>query len=345
MHRIASLEARSRGRQLTVAIGLLAELLATPMAARAGSPVTHPPSTDDARVSVRDGIATTVSDQVMTIGDAFGHWNGQGELLLLPSDVVGTSASSSVFTIGAVFARDDPGSGDCHPAVGAIRLTRTGAQVEFYPDAWNADEHLKLGVLDTSDAGRHTHALTSGRCRFTIRATTKILNEGRWQEVQQPSKPTLSEETVFPDPRIIANLNKLSETLAARPGSRFGQSQPWPQATIPHIFFGELTETAVGVNLTGSYTREEAERCPEVSGTVLLTPEGVHIKAPWPRENALTPGIVRNTGQRATTLILQNSQCRTELQVTRETSADGTWSRVPLASIPLALEQPAFQDP
>ena len=345
MHHIAWKKAKQGGQQLPVAISLLAGLLVlTPMTACAESPSQNSPSTDDATVSIRNGIVTTSTDQVMTISDAFRRWNGQGVLLLLPSEPFGTSEFPSAFTIGAVFAKDDPASGDCYPSVGAIRLSGGGTKVELYPEAWTSKENLKIGILETSDAGRNTHTLTNGRCRFTLEATTKTLRESHWQEVLQPYKAVLSEEAVFPDPRTVESMNKLTDSLAARAGAASGSRDHEPKLQSS-TFFGELTEKAVRINLTGAYTREEAERCPEVSGTVLFTPEGVRIRAPWPRDNALTPGIVRNVDQRATTLILQNSQCRTELQVTRESNVGGTWARVPLAPIPLALEQPAFRDP
>ena len=336
----------ANARSWTMAVFLAAPMAAAlPLIALAESPPPESVMPRDATVVVRDGIATTVADQVMTAGDAFRRWDGQGELLLLPAAPLGTTQPPSAFTIGAVFEKDDSASADCYRAVGAIRLAHGDIQVELYPEASPTKGTLKVGVLEDSDAGRQTHTLTSGSCRFTLRATTKVLTDGRWGEVRRPSsKSSIFEETVYPSLNVVERMNNLTKSMMDKhrvDPTGFDESTKWQSST----YFKELIETAVRISLIGSSTRDESEQCPEVSGTILFTPEGIHIKAPWPSINTLTPGIFRDADRRTTTLILQNSQCRTEFQVTRETDVEGTWTRAPLSPIPVAFKEPAFKQP
>ena len=260
----------------------------------------------------------------MTMEEAAVHWDGTGELLLLPPEhKTSALALRTNFAIGATFDNTDapgPEADAAHSAfrrcpsgIYPVRLARGGLLFTSPMGApWRSTPRIK-GLRDPDAGGSFMETVETDRCRYSLTLRLKLHDHDGWSSmpryVSTPPAPPTGETKVL----------KAGETITIT-------FPPTP---------AELSLWTVDLRIGPYVPPDLARTCPEASGSMWFEPQGVYISMPWSTGDLIVPGIRRNLVMRTTTLIFQTPECRLELSVRRDIRDDDGWHTSPLSVIPV----------
>ena len=260
---------------------------------------------------------------LMTMREAGVHWDGTGELLLLPPDEKTTPiAFRGNFAIGATFDNSDAPKPDvdlansafrrCPTGIYPIRLVR-GGLIFSSPmgDQWRQPLRI-IGSRDPNNESSFMETIENDRCRYRLTVRVKTHDHGEWVSMPRYIPPPPAPPTG--ETRVV----KSGETITIK-------FPPTPS---------ELSLWTTDSRLGPYVPPDIASKCPVTSGSMWFEPQGVYVSIPWRTDNLIVPGIRRDTIARATTLIFQVPECRVELSVYRDIRNDDGWHASPL-SVPL----------
>ena len=264
----------------------------------------------------------------MTMQEAGIHWDGTGELLLLPPDEKTTPLGfRGNFAIGATFDNADAPKPEvdlsnsafrrCPAGIYPIQLIRGGLIFSSpMSDQWRQPLHI-MGSRDPDANGSFMETIETDRCRYTLprRLTVRVKtrDHDEWSPlpryVPPPPAPPTSETKVI----------KSGETITIK-------FPPTPS---------ELSLWTANSRLGPYVPPDIASKCPVTSGSMWFEPQGVYVSMPWRTDDLIIPGIRRDTVARSTTLIFQDPECRVELSVYRYIRSDDGWHASPLSVSPV----------